>query len=57
MHFDCYIVSSGFNNNLLRIRNAAMTAAVDKPARDFECNRFDHASGKVTAHGARAMRF
>jgi hypothetical protein len=55
MHFDCYIVSSGFNNNLLRIRNAAMAAAVDNSARDFECIRFDHASGKVTANRPRAV--
>ncbi len=32
-----------------------MAAAVDNSARDFECIRFDHASGKVTAHGSPAI--
>lgn len=32
-----------------------MAAAVDNPARDFECIRFDHASGKVTAREPRAI--
>jgi hypothetical protein len=32
-----------------------MAAAVDNPARDFECIRFDHASGKVTANRPRAV--
>jgi hypothetical protein len=43
------------NKSFLRNRSASMAASVAKPTREFAFIAFENASGKVMAHGPRAI--